>query len=120
MKTSRTLLESYLNAQNGVLKVLSKQRNFLIEIVVAVLVVAAGFILSINSIEWCIVLICIALVISLEATNSALENLADALKPEFHPLVGKAKDVAAGAVLVASVFAGIIGIIIFAPRFFAI
>jgi diacylglycerol kinase len=105
-----------MNAVRGIFIVLSGQRNFYIEIVIAALVITAGFFFVLGPVEWCLILICISLVISLEAMNTALEHLADALKPEFDPLIGKAKDVSAGAVLIASIFAGIVGIIIFAPR----
>ncbi len=84
------------------------------------MVVAAGFLLRIDAVAWCIILICIGVVIAFEAINTALEHLADAVNPETHPLVGKAKDVAAAAVLIASIVAGIVGIIIFAPRIIAI
>jgi len=120
MKKTSSLSVSFLNAVRGILKVLTGQRNFYIEIVISFLVVAAGFYFRLNILEWCIILLCIAFVISLEAINTAIEHLADAVKPEFDPLIGKAKDVSAGAVLIASVFAGIIGIIIFAPRIAAI
>ena len=84
------------------------------------MVVAAGFLFRIDAVAWCIILICIGVVIAFEAINTALEHLADAVNPETHPLVGKAKDVAAAAVLIASIVAGIVGIIIFAPRIIAI
>jgi len=120
MKNNSSLSGSFLNAVRGILKVLTRQRNFYIEIVIALLVITAGFFFALNPVEWCIILLCIALVISLEAINTAIEHLADAVKPEFDPLIGKAKDVSAGAVLIASMFAGITGIIIFAPRIAAI
>lgn len=120
MKNNSSLSGSFLNAVRGILKVLTRQRNFYIEIVIAIFVITIGLIFTLNSVEWCIILLCIALVISLEAINTAIEHLADAVKPEFDPLIGKAKDVSAGAVLIASMFAGITGIIIFAPRMAAI
>ena len=73
----------------------------------------AGFYLSIAAIEWCILLLCIALVIGLELVNTALENLVDLVTRERNPLAGKVKDIAAGAVLVVSIITVIIGLIIF-------
>lgn len=116
----RSLIKSFINAVEGVTKILPEQRNFRIELVIAILVIAAGFITGLNSLEWCIILICIALVISFEAINTGIEHLADAVKPEYDPLIRKAKDVSAAAVLIASLFAVIIGIIIFAPRIIAL
>jgi len=60
-------------------------------------VTVAGFFFSISSLEWVAVVLCIASVFALEAVNTALEYLTDLASPEFHPLAGKAKDVAAGA-----------------------
>lgn len=95
---------------------MSRQRNFVIEITITILVIAAGFIFNISFEEWCIVLVCIAMVLSSEAMNTAIEKMGDAIAPGHHPLVGKAKDVAAGAVLIASLISGIIGILIFVPK----
>ena len=120
MKNAASLRGSFLNAVNGIIRGLFKQRNFYIEIIIALLVTLAGIIFRISTTEWCLILICIMVVISLEAINTAIETLADALKPDFDPLVGKAKDIAAGAVLIAACIAGIIGIIIFAHRIIAL
>jgi diacylglycerol kinase len=59
---------------------------------------------------------CFGLVISLEMINSAIENLVDLVSPEYNKLAGKAKDIAAGAVLVAAICAAIVGLIIFLPK----
>ena len=80
---------------------------------VAVIVVGAGFYLSISSLDWCIILICIAMVIGLELVNTALEDLVDLVTLERNPLAGKIKDIAAGAVLAVSIIALIIGLIVF-------
>lgn len=120
MKSPGSFSRSFLNAIHGIRSGLFKQRNFFIEIIIALLVITGGIIFRINSLEWCLLLVCIMLVISLESLNTAIETLADALKPGFDPMVGKAKDIAAAAVLIASVFAGIIGLIIFAPRIIAL
>jgi diacylglycerol kinase len=64
--------------------------------------------------------LCIALVLALEAVNSAIEYLADKISPEQDPLIGKAKDIAAGAVLIAAIGAAIIGSLIFIPKLIAL
>ena len=71
-------------------------------------------------IEWCLVILAIALVIACEAINTAIEFLTDRVSTEPHPLAGKAKDVAAGAVLVASMGAAVIGAIDFWPENLAV
>jgi diacylglycerol kinase len=97
---------------------LFEERNIWVLAVATALVLAAGFLFRLSAIEWCMVLFAIALVWVAEALNSALERLTDLASPEFHPLAGKAKDMAAGAVLLAVAGAVLIGIVIFGPRLF--
>ena len=75
-----------------------------------------GFILHISPLEWCVVALCCGGVLMAEAMNSAIEALADLVSPEFHPLVKKAKDVAAAGVLMMAIAAAIAGLIIFFPK----
>ena len=79
-------------------------------------VVAAGLSLSLSRGEWCWVVLAIMAVWTAEALNTAVEFLADAAVPQRHPLVEKAKDAAAGAVLISAVGAAAIGSIVFLPR----
>lgn len=80
------------------------------------LVMVLGFIFSIARWEWLALLLAMALVWTAEAINTAIELTCDAVSKEKHPLIGHAKDVAAGAVLVAAVFAAAVGALIFLPR----
>ena len=82
-----------------------------------VLTIAAAAYFSISALEWCAVLLALSLIWAAEGMNTALERLTDLVSPGFHPLAGMAKDIAAGAVLLASVAAVVIGVIIFGPRF---
>lgn len=66
--------------------------------------------------EWCAIWGCIGLVLALEAVNTAIEFLTDLASPDYHPLAGKAKDVAAGAVLLAVICCGVVWGLIFIPR----
>jgi diacylglycerol kinase len=109
----RDFLRSFIYALHGIWSGIADQRNLKFQLGVAVIVIGAGFYLSITSIEWCIILLCIALVIGLELVNTALENLVDLVTLERNPLAGKIKDIAAGAVLIVSVMSLIIGLIIF-------
>jgi diacylglycerol kinase len=81
----------------------------------ALLAIVAGFALSITAIEWCLIIGCIGLVFMAEVFNTAIETLTNLVSPEFNPLAGKTKDLAAGAVLIAAITAAVIGIIIFLP-----
>lgn len=65
-------------------------------------------------------ILCIALVITAEALNTAVEELADALHPDEHPGIGRAKDVAAAGVLVAALLAAVVGALVFAPKLLAL
>lgn len=80
--------------------------------------VAAGFFFEISKTEWLAVLGCVALVNSLEAMNTAVEYLTNLVSPDFHPLAGKVKDVAAGAVLIAAIFSLVVGAVVFLPKIF--
>ncbi len=110
------LIKSFSNALLGIAFLFKSQTNAQIELTIAGIVIIAGILLRISPAEWIIILLCIALVLSLEGINTAIEIFADKLHPEFDKEIGKAKDVAAGAVLIASIVSAIVGLIIFAPR----
>jgi len=111
----KTFIKSFDFAFQGVLQYFSKQRNAMIQTIVGLTAVALGFIVSITSYQWLLVLFCIGLVISLEMINSAIEVFCDMVTTDFHPKIKIIKDVAAGAVLVASIASLVIGLIIFIP-----
>ena len=81
--------------------------------VATVLTICAGAYFSVSLLEWCALVLAIALVWAAEGLNTALERLTDLVSPGFHPLAGKAKDIAAGAVLLASVGSFLVGLFIF-------
>ena len=80
------------------------------------LTIGAGLYFSISALEWCAVILAIALVWTAEGLNTALEQLTDLVSPQFHPLAGRAKDIAAGAVLLAALGAFCVGLVVFLPR----
>lgn len=92
---------------------LKSQHNAWIHAITTGMVIFAGFYFHVTALEWCLLILAIMSVWAAEGFNTALEFLADASSPDYHPLVGKAKDVAAGAVLIAAAGSFIIGIIIF-------
>jgi len=103
------------NAIRGWAVFFRSERNARIQLISLVLVISAGIWLDINRFEWIAVLSISALVLALEMVNTSLESILDHLHPDKHIEVQKAKDVAAGAVLLASLFAFIIGLIVFLP-----
>ncbi|MBV9190054.1 MAG: diacylglycerol kinase family protein [Betaproteobacteria bacterium] len=81
--------------------------------VATALTICAGAYFSVSLLEWCALGLAITLVWAAEGLNTALERLTDLVSPGFHPLAGKAKDIAAGAVLLASVGSFLVGLFIF-------
>ena len=94
---------------------LKSQHNAWVHATTSVLVLLFGAFLGLSPGEWCWLVIAIMAVWTAEALNTALEFLADAASPEFHPMVKKAKDVAAGAVLISATGSVVIGVLIFGP-----
>ena len=111
----KKFLNSVAFALQGIKEFFSADRNGKIQTVFGITAIALGFALSITSSQWLLVLFCIGLVISLEMINSAIEKFCDMITTDFHPGVKIVKDVAAGAVLVASITSLVIGLIIFIP-----
>ena len=108
-------LKSFNYAANGITTMLKSQQNSWIHAVATVVVCILGFSFGFTSSEWCWIILAMVAVWMAEAFNTALEFLADAASPQFHPLIGKAKDVAAGAVLITAIGAVLIGILIIGP-----
>lgn len=97
-----------------------KGRNFRIELAMALIVIAGGLLLDISKGEWLAIVLVIAGVLGFEAMNSAVEEVVNFISPEFHPLAGRIKDIAAGAVLIVSIASVVIGLIVFAPYLLAL
>lgn len=91
-----------------------------IHCVATVVVVLAGIWLGLSRTEWCICLILFGLILGLELVNTAVEAVVDLASEDYHPLAKKAKDTAAGAVLIAAIAAAVIGVIIFGPKLLAV
>ena len=108
--------ESFGHAARGVRILVATQPHARIHLVAAAGVALAAWLLGASAMEWCVLLLAIGLVWVSEGVNTALELAVDLASPEHHPTAGKAKDVAAGAVLLASCLAAIIGAVIFLPK----
>lgn len=106
---------SFGHAVRGVKYLLQEEQHARIHLLATLLVVILGFYLEIARQEWLVLLLVLALVWLAEGLNTALEQLCDAVVPEQHPLIGKAKDVAAGSVLITAALAAVIGALIFVP-----
>lgn len=110
------MLNSFRYAFHGIRDALKDGRNFRIMAACFILVIAAGIILGLSGLEWAAALLCCAGVLSIELLNTALESAVNIATDEYKPLARKAKDAAAGATLVFSIFSAAIGLIIFIPH----
>lgn len=114
----RKFVDSFRYAWRGVMTVFAEERNMQVHGVIAAAAVILGFYYHITPGEWIAVSLCIGLVFVLEIINTAIERLVDLVRPDYDPLAGKVKDVAAGAVLVGAIVAIVIGVIIFGKYVF--
>ena len=103
---------SIRDALRGVLYTLASEPHAQLHAVATFGVIALCLWLDVEAWRWAAVLLAIGIVWVAELLNTALERLCDAVHPEHHPLIGKAKDAAAGAVLVASLLAAAVGVVV--------
>ena len=110
-------LKSIGFAFKGMLILIRTEASIKVQLFIAVVVTIAGFYFEISKTEWIAQFGMIGLVMSIEGINTAVENVADFIHPEYHHKIGLIKDVAAGAVFIASIVATIIAGIIYIPKF---
>ncbi len=110
-------IKSFSYAVKGIWLLLIKETSFQIQAIIAVIITIAGFYFDISTSEWMIQTLTIALVMSAEGFNTAIEKMADSIHPNYHSKIGDLKDVAAAAVLITAITAVIIGCIIYIPKF---
>jgi len=113
-------LHSFRYAFQGLGDLFRSQPNARIHAAAAAAAIGLGAYFQISRSEWAVVSLSIALVLSLEALNTAVEHLTDLVSPDYHPLAGRAKDVAAAAVLLGAVGAAVAGGLIFLPKIWAV
>lgn len=111
------MIKSFRDAFNGIGILIRSERNFQIHLVAFILVIAAGFYYNIGIRQFWIILLISALVFSLEAINTAIEKLCDEVTEERKESIRVIKDISAGAVLIAAIFAFFVGLTIFLPYF---
>jgi diacylglycerol kinase len=108
-------IRSFKCAFRGIWIIIASQHNAWIHATATIVVMAAGFYFHLTKAEWCWIILAIISVWTAEALNTAFEFLTDVASPAFHPLAEKAKDVAAGAVLITAIGSVLLGIIILGP-----
>jgi diacylglycerol kinase (ATP) len=112
-------IESIGYAFNGIFLIIKTQHNAWIHLMMTFFATISGFLFKIYPMEWMMLILAIVAVWVAEGLNTAIECLGDSVSSQYHPLIGKAKDVAAGAVLIAAAGAVAIGVIIFLERILA-
>ena len=115
----RRRVASFGHAGRGVWSALRSEVHLRFHAVATVVVIGLGFYYGISRLEWALVALAAASVWATELVNTAIEALTDLASPAWHPLAGKAKDVAAGAVLLAALGAVVVGALVFGPHFIA-
>ncbi len=109
-------VKSFGYAFKGIYYLFRSEKNAWVHALAVVVIGIWGYFLHLAAWEWCAICISMALVLALEAMNTAIESIIDLVSPEYHELAGRAKDVAAGAVLLAVIFCGLVWAIIFLPK----
>jgi diacylglycerol kinase len=110
------VLKSFVFAFNGLKDCILHEKNFQVQFVISIIVLALGIFFQLSRLEWVIILLCFAVVLSFEIINSAIEKLCDLVCPTFNLTIKKVKDMSASAVLFAAIISFIIGCIIFLPK----
>jgi undecaprenol kinase len=116
---SKHFIHSFGYACRGIFAVFQTERNFKAHILVAIVVIAGGFYYRVSWLEWCLLIICITLMMVVEALNTAIEYLVDSWFDGVYDLKAKAvKDIAAGACLLTAIGTAFVGALILAHHLF--
>lgn len=109
-------LKSIVFALQGIRVVVASQANARLHLVATLLVIVAAFLSGLTLTEWALLMFAISTVWTAEALNTAIEFAVDLVSPDKHFLAERAKDAAAGGVLLASIFAALVGLVVFLPK----
>lgn len=109
-------IKSFGYAFKGIATLFKTQPNAWIHLTALLVVLVAGLFFKLNTTEWCLIALTSAAVLAAEALNTAIEFIVDLVSPQYHDLAGKAKDVAAAAVLLTAFGAIVVGFLIFFPK----
>lgn len=104
-------------AAKGFWILITSENSIIAQVIIAVIMTTLGFIMQLSATEWMFQLLSIGLVLVAESLNTAIEKIADFIHPEYHKQIGRIKDISAGASFFAAIFAVIIGLIIYLPKF---
>ncbi len=105
-------------AFKGVFLLIKTEASIKTQVCIALVITAAGFYYDISNMEWIMQIFAIGMIMGIEGLNTAIEKTADFIQPEFDDKIGFIKDISAGAVMLVSIAASIIGLIIYVPKIF--
>lgn len=109
-----TFKRSFLFALQGFRTAVTQEHNIKVMLVGGAFALVCGLVVGLDATSWAVLVLCCGVVISSELVNTAIETVVDLVSPEFHPLAGRAKDIAAASELVLCIAVGLVGILIFA------
>lgn len=96
---------------------ITTERSIIAQAIITIIMTILGFLMHLSTIEWLFQIVAIGLIFVAESLNTAIEKIADFVHPEYHKQIGHIKDISAGAAFFAAIFAIIIGLIIYIPKF---
>tara|TARA_R110002072_G_scaffold172324_3_gene326344 strand:- start:61 stop:429 length:369 start_codon:yes stop_codon:yes gene_type:complete len=120
--TNKSFIKSRISgfkyASRGAWLLVKREQSIQVQLGISIFVIGAGFYFDITATEWMFQLFAIGLVLSIEGINTAIEEIANFVHPDFHNKIGLIKDISAGAVFVAAITAVSIAAIIYYPYLF--
>ena len=110
-------IKSVKYAAKGFWILITSEKSIIAQVLIAIIMTIIGFLMNISATEWLFQITAISIVLVAESLNTAIEKMADFIHPEYHQRIGFIKDISAGAAFFAAIFAVIIGLIIYIPKF---
>ena len=110
-------IQSVKYAAKGFWILITSEKSIITQVIIALIMTIFGFVMQLSATEWMFQIFAIGLVLVAESLNTAIEKMADFIHPEYHKKIGLIKDISAGAAFFAAIFAVIIGLIIYIPKF---
>jgi len=104
-------------AAKGFWILITSEKSIIAQVIIGIIMTIFGFIMHISATEWMFQIFSIGLVLVAESLNTGIEKMADFIHPDYHKQIGRIKDISAGAAFFAAIFAVIIGLIIYLPKF---
>lgn len=110
-------LKAFTYAAKGFWILITSEKSIIAQVIIGFFMTILGFIMNLSATEWMFQIFAIGMILVAESLNTGIEKLADFVHPEYHKEIGRIKDISAGAAFFAAIFAVIIGLIIYIPKF---